>query len=142
MNNLTPYLIFKGDCEEAINFYKDCFGGKVGLIARYSDGPRELTDENRDKIMHVSLTFPGGLLFAADDMGSGETAARTEGSNVHLNLTFDTLDEMQTCFDKMREGGKVTLELEDQFWGARFGMLSDRFGIQWMFNCQLEDEGK
>jgi PhnB protein len=149
MKNLNPYLGFNGQCEEAFNFYKECFGGTIGGLYRYSESPMA-NDDNMDKIMHGEFTFWGGTLFGADLMEScdpdgtaGAASGSTQsGNSIHLSLGYEDADEMQKAYDFLKQGGRVMMELADQFWGARFGTLTDKFGINWMFNCPKPDADK
>lgn len=130
---LYPYLGFKGNCEEAINFYKEAFDGEILQLGRYGESPMETADELKDKIMHARLRFGDTLIMFSDMMGEGEADA---GSMISLSIECDNIDQLEKVFSKISEGGKVTMPLADQFWGARFGMLTDKFGIHWMFNCE------
>lgn len=135
MSKLTPYLMFDGDCEEAINFYQACFDGEIGQFSRYGDSSMDVSAEQKDKIMHVPFYFWAGMIMASDKMKNASEISEQPRSNIHLNLTFDDPDKMMNTFNKLKEGGQVTMKLEVQFWGDFFGMLTDKFSIQWMFNC-------
>ena len=135
MQNLTPYLMFNGNCEQAMNFYKECFGGELGYMGRYGDSPMDVPPEQRDKIMHVEFKFWGGSIMASDHMDSAGYTTEANGANVHLSLGFASDKQMHKSFDLLKQGGKVTMDLCEQFWGDKFGMLTDRFGIKWMFSC-------
>ncbi len=128
---LSPYLTFGGTCEEAMNFYKDCLGGDFESFNYYKDGPKEMgappTLDN--KIMHMSLRFGEYTIMASDSMGDAPAAG-----NITLNIATDDVDELNTLFHKLSEGGQITMPLGDMFWGARFGMFTDRFGVNLMLN--------
>lgn len=130
---LYAYLGFKGNCEEALNFYKEALDGEILRLGRYGESQMETADELKDKIMHARLQFGDTLIMFSDMMGENEADA---GSMISLSIECDTLDQLEKVFPKMAEGGKVTMPLQDQFWGARFGMLTDKYGIHWMFNCE------
>ncbi len=130
---LVPYLGFSGNCEEAINFYKDVFNGEITQLGRYGESPMETPEELKEKIMHARLQFGDTLIMFSDMMG--ETDA-DPGSMISLSIDCDSIDQLERIFPKIAEGGKITMPLQDQFWGARFGMLTDKFGIHWMFNCE------
>ena len=137
---LNPYLAFGGECEEALNFYKDCFSGTIESINRFSEGPDEIggtpvPDNLKDKVMHMTLRFGDNVI-----MGSDSIEAPPADSNVTLCIGADDVDEMTGTFDKLSEGGQVTMPLQDTFWGAHFGMCIDRFGVKWMFNCESSSE--
>lgn len=132
---LNPYLAFNGNCEEALNFYKECLGGEFESINYFKDGPPEMggtviPEEMKDRVMHMTWRFDGNVVMASDSVGNNPS-----GGNISLSVNMDSVEQMETAFAKMSAGGQVTLPLGDTFWGARFGMFTDRFGINWMFNC-------
>jgi PhnB protein len=129
---LTPYIIFNGNCEEALKFYEKVLGGTIGHINRYSDMPPGMPDGGMtgDKIMHTDFKVKGNVLFLASD---GPTQDKDSGM-VSLSLNFTDAGSIQSTFAAMSDGSNVTMALQDTFWGATFGMLQDRFGIKWMFN--------
>jgi PhnB protein len=127
---LTPYIIFNGNCEEALNFYTEALGGTVGQIMRYADAPENPMKMDPQKIMHTHFMLDGNLLFMASD---GPTDAKDSGM-VSLSLSFTDAGRIQNVFAAMSDGGNVTMPLQDTFWGATFGMLQDQFGVNWMFN--------
>ena len=132
---LNPYLHFDGNAEEALNFYKDALGGEIAMLGRYGDSPMPADEDWKNKIMHSRLVFDDNTIMISDTFKG--TVAKKEG-NVQLNVNVETLDQINKVFAKMAEGGKVTMELQDTFWGARFGMLKDKFGVDWMFNHELK----
>ena len=131
---LNPYITFAGNAEEALNFYKECLQGEIRNISRYVDAPLESPDDYKQKIMHAVLAFGTNLIMAADVL-PGKTIP-TEGN---IRLSVDIIDpvEMDKVFNALSTGGVITMPIQETFWGARFGMLRDRFGIEWMFNCEL-----
>lgn len=132
MPTFNVYLAFDGTCEEAMNFYKDIFGGDLQLM-RMGDSPVELPEEYKRRIMHATLTTDAFALMAADSMPGQPHSA---GNNVTLSLNFTDETEQASIFEKLAPGGTVLMPLQDTFWEAKFGMLNDRYGIPWMFNCQ------
>ena len=137
---LNPYLTFGGDCEEALNFYRDCFDGQIISINRFSEGPDEMGGTKipadfKDKVMHMTLRFGNNVIMASDSVEEVSAAGR-----VTLCIGADDVDDMTAVFDKLSDGGEVTMPLQDTFWGARFGMFADRFGVKWMFNCESQPE--
>ena len=140
MKKLTPYLMFNGDCEEAMNFYKDALDGDIGYMGKYSESPMEVEDDFKNKIMHAELNFDGGKIMASDHLKGADFSGGTSGANVHLNLGFIDEDEMSETFNKLKEGGNVTMEIDEMFWGDKFGMLQDKYGIHWMFNCTKKSD--
>jgi len=135
MASINPYLNFSGTCEEAFNFYKSVFGSEFLDFQRFKDVPDEakLPDDEGEKIMHVSLPIGNNALL----MGSDRPASMgqvTSGDNVHVSIQSDNDEETEKLFYGLAAGGQVTMPLQETFWGARFGMLTDKFGIQWMVN--------
>ena len=132
---LNPYPIFSGNAEEVLNFYKDALGGEITMLTRYGDSPMPTDEDYKNKVMHSRLVFDGNLVMISDDMKGHPVST---GGNIQLSIEVESLDRINEVFEKMSEGGKVTLPLQDMFWGARFGMLQDKFGISWMFNHELK----
>ena len=132
MANLTPYLFFNGNCRDAMKFYESCFGGKLELMT-YGDakGPGCPLAE-KDKIMHGALMAKDLLLMASDRADK----APTPGDNISLSLNCENLPEIERLFNALGDRGQVGLPLHDAFWGDRFGVVVDRFGINWMLNCK------
>ena len=130
---LNPYLTFDGNCEEAINFYHSILGGETDF-KRFSEGPSDMpiAEGQENKIMHVRFTFDGCILMASD--GGGHFPVNV-GNNFHLSIYFPNKEKAATAFDKFSEGGKVTSPFQEVFWGGSFGSVTDKFGVNWMFNC-------
>ncbi len=131
MFRLVPYLHFNGDAEEVLNFYKDVLDGEILVISRYGDSPMQVDEDWKNKIVHSRLKFGNNLLMISDSH-NGQLASK-EG-NIQLSVEVDDEKKIEEVFNKMSEGGKVTMPLAKQFWGATFGMLQDKFGVNWMFN--------
>jgi len=141
MAGVSTYLNFPRNAEEAFLFYKSVFGGEFsrGGIARFSDIPASggmpsLADEDKNLVMHIELPILGGHLLMGTDAPESMGFTVIKGNNVHINLEPDTREETQRLFKALSSGGKVTMELQDMFWGAYFGSCTDKFGIRWMFN--------
>ncbi len=135
MVQLNPYLTFDGNCEEAINFYKGCLDGEILSMNYFGDSPMDVPEESKKKVMHVSLKFDGGVIMASD---TPTNQAVNTGNNISLSIGLDDLKKTDEYFNRLSEGGKITMPLDDTFWGARFGMLLDKYGIHWMINCELK----
>lgn len=131
MNKLIPYLSLNGTAEEAINFYKEIFNGEILHLGRFGETQPDIADAYKNKVMHAALKFGENEIMFSDTMEGNTTHA---GTNVSLSLDFATEQKMDIAFDKLAVGGKITMPLQDTFWGAKFGMLTDKFGINWMFN--------
>jgi PhnB protein len=129
--HLNPYLSFRDNAREAMEFYKGVFGGTLTMstFAEYhaSEDPGEA-----DKIMHSMLEAPNGVTFMAADTPNG--MEHVPGRNVSMSLSGEDEAELRGYFDKLAEGGTVEMPLEQAPWGDTFGMLTDRFGIHWMVN--------
>lgn len=131
---LTAYLAFPGTCEEALNFYKSVMGGEIGEKNLYDGSPME-SAESKGKIMHTDYKFGAeNMIMAADSIGFPVA----KESNITLALGFEDTAETERVFNGLSAGGTVTMALQDTFWGARFGMFTDKFGINWMVNCELD----
>jgi PhnB protein len=131
MEAIIPYLNFNGNAAEALDFYSKALNGQVDYKQTFGESPMESPEGQKDKIMHASFKA-GDLHFLVSDGMEGQPV--TSGSNLSLSLNFNDADEMNKTFAALSEGGKVTMELQDTFWGARFGMLEDKYGFNWMFN--------
>lgn len=130
---VVPYIIFDGNCEEALNFYAEALNGEIKELSRYGGSPAESMGMDKEHIMHATLAVNGNPLMMASDRGQGAPAENGSGA-VNLALDFKNENELVNVFSKLSAGGNITMELQDTFWGARFGMLVDKYGIKWMFN--------
>lgn len=128
---LVPYLMFNGDAEEAMNFYVSALGGQILMMQRYGEAPMHTDEASKNLVMHATMQAGEIQLMFSDSAGDRETRF---GDNVHLSLNFSSAEEIANAFERLSDGGRVTMPLEDTFWGARFGMLTDKFGVCWMFN--------
>ena len=141
MARVSTYLNFPRNTEEAFNFYKSVFGGNFnGQIARFSDIPPQdgmppLAEADKNLVMHIELPVTGGHMIMGTDAPESFGFNVNFGNNVHINLEPDTRAETKKLFEAMSAGGRVTMELQDMFWGAYYGSCTDKFGVQWMFNC-------
>jgi len=142
MASLNAYLNFRGTTEEAFNFYKIVFGGEFITLQRFKDTTEadHTPEEDKDKIMHIALSMgEGSILMGTDVIGDMADQLR-EGNNFHLSVNAESEGETARIFHKLSEGGKVTIPLAMMSWGAYFGMVTDRFGIQWMLNFDTKQE--
>lgn len=138
IKSINPYFMFNGTAEKAIKLYEIALGATARGIMRFGDTPGEehcKTQADRDRIMHATLEIDGSQIMLSDGMPG---VPEPTDSNVHITLDFDDLADMTVKFDALAEGGKVTMALQDTFWGARFGTLTDAFGIRWMFSHELK----
>lgn len=136
MPKLNPYLNFNGNAEEAFEFYKSIFGGEfIGGVHRIGDAPglEHLSDEERNRVMHVSLPIGRDLMMGSDIIPSmGQQYM--PGNNNYVSIFPDSREQADEFFNKLSEGGEVEMPMEDQFWGDYYGSFTDRFGIKWMIN--------
>ncbi len=135
MASVTPYLTFAGNCEEAIQFYADVLDGDIVAMQRYGESPLETPAEFADKILHCVLAAEDVIIMASDAM-PGQSVAT--GNAVSLSLDFESPDEQTDVFDALAVGGTVTMPLQETFWGARFGMVVDKYGTSWMLNYDAD----
>jgi len=133
MPTINPYLIFNGNTEEAFNFYKSIFGGEFLAVQRFKDIPEgdKFSPGQKEKLMHISLPIgKGNILMAGDALES--MGPVSFGNNFHLAVEADSKEEAEKIFKELSAGAKIELPIADAFWGAYFGMLTDKFGIEWM----------
>jgi PhnB protein len=133
---LAPYLHFNGDCADAMQFYQSCMGGKL-TMQRFGETPVPCSEEQKMKIMHASLENDA-LSFMASDTQEGRTV--TKGDNIDMSVAGTDEAQIMGIYEKLSAGGTVTMPLEKQFWGDVFGMLTDKFGIHWMFNISAKKD--
>ncbi|HZD79215.1 MAG TPA: VOC family protein [Actinomycetota bacterium] len=128
---LNPYLNFRDSTREAMEFYRTVFGGKL-YLSTFKDFNASQDPSEDEKIMHAVLEAENGLtIMAADTPNSMEY---TPGTNFNMSLSGDDEAELRGYFEKLGEGGKVTMPLEKAAWGDTFGMLIDGFGVRWLVN--------
>jgi PhnB protein len=130
VKNVNPYLNFNGSAAKAIKFYEKALGAKANNVMRFADVPNMSSPETKDLIMHAVLDLGGGRVMLSDGRPN---MTIPPGGNSHVCLDFDDAADMARKFDALAAGGKITMPLQDTFWGAKFGMLTDVFGIRWMF---------
>jgi PhnB protein len=134
MKTLTPYLTFPGACREAVTFYHRCVGGELA-ITPMSEAPvgDKAPPEAANLVMHARITKTAPILMASDNIGGRPVQP---GSNCSISIDCESAEEIDSLFAALSEDGKVTMPLADAFRGARFGVLIDPFGIQWMLNFE------
>jgi PhnB protein len=133
IKQLNPYLNFNGTAAKAIKLYESALGAKAEVMPWASGPGAPSGDEYKDRVMHARLQIGPGVLMLSDTQPSAPVAT---GGNAHVSLDFDDPADMARRFEALSAGGKITMPLQDTFWGAKFGMLTDAFGINWMFNCE------
>jgi PhnB protein len=130
VSRLNPYISFAGNARQAMEFYKGVFGGTLALNTFGEFGAPDPADA--DKIMHGMLETDGGLALMGADTPPG--TEHNPGNNIAVSLSGDDGDELRGYWEKLSNGGTVTVPLEKQMWGDEFGMCLDQFGIAWMVN--------
>lgn len=131
MEAIIPYLNFNGNAGEALDFYCKALNGEIVFKQTFGESPMPAKDEFKDRIMHASFKA-GDLNFLVSDTMDGQPV--TAGNHLSLSLNFKDTDSINKTFAALAEGGKVMMELQDTFWGARFGMVTDKYGFNWLFN--------
>lgn len=138
---LTPYLSFDGKTREAFRFYEQALGARIETMLTYADMPKMPataegceagTRPSGDGVMHARLVLPGGAMLFAGDTPPGMAYDGVKG--VMLALQYDSVDQAQSAFHALSQGGKVTMPLGPTFWSKIFGMITDRFGVNWAIN--------
>jgi PhnB protein len=130
-SRLNPYLSFDGNARDAMETYKDVFGGEL-TVSTFGD-MGQTDDALKDKVMHSQLETPAGYTLMASDTPPGASEFQP-GNTMAVSLSGDDEGELRGYWEKLASGGTVTLELEKQMWGDVFGMVVDRFGTMWMVN--------
>ena len=134
MKEICTYLLFNGNCREAMTFYKQCLGGELDIMP-YSQAP-DTPKEAKDLVIHARLSPSSVMTLMASDAMPGKPVQA--GNNFSVSVQCDSDAEVSRLFSSISAKGKVTMPLNDTFWGARFGMCTDQFGVSWMFNFQKE----
>jgi len=134
MKFVNPYLNFNGNTEEVFNFYRSVVGGEFAMVMRYKDAPgcEHMPEVEQNQIMHISLPLGSSILMGTDMPKSMEQV--TFGSNSSICVSVDNREEADHLFSGLSEGGKVTMPMEDMFWGDYFGSFFDKYGVQWMIS--------
>jgi len=135
IRKLNPYLNFNGTAAKAIKLYEKALGAKAENVMPWGMPGEAPTPETKDRIMHAVLHIGDGMVMVSDSQPSVPV---TPGTNMHVTLDFDDPTDMARKFEALSAGGKITMPLQDTFWGAKFGMLVDAHGVSWMFNCQTK----
>ena len=131
MNGVKPYITFTGNCEEAINFYKEKLGGEILFIQRYGDSPMKEMGP-ADAIMHATIRIGDSIIMASDNCSTEHPT--NIGNNISLAMGSKDVSQAEAMFAGMSEGANVMMPMQETYWAERFGMLTDKFGINWMFN--------
>jgi PhnB protein len=138
-NSINPYLTFAGNCEEAFNFYRSVFGGKFGYVGRFGEMPPmeghpPLPESEKNKIMHMSLPISHETILMGSDSSEAFGHATVIGNNFSLSVNAKSQSEADRLYNGLSAGGQQVMPMSKTFWGSYFGMLTDRYGIQWMIS--------
>lgn len=139
MTTVNAYLTFNGNCEEAFNFYKSVFGGEFIYLGRFNEMPPAenapaMSEEVGNKIMHVTLPISTETILYGSDTSEAFGQVTTFGNNISLSINAPSVAEADRLFNGLSDGGEVKMPMNQTFWGAYFGMFTDKFGIHWMVN--------
>ncbi|MBL8848488.1 MAG: VOC family protein [Planctomycetaceae bacterium] len=136
---VEPYLFFEGRCEDALKFYEQALGAKIGMVLKYKDSPDKppegmLPPNSGDKVMHSEMQIGESRIFCSDGGCSGSPTF----GGFSVSLSVKSAAEAEQLFNALMEGGRVTMPLGKTFFSLRFGMLTDKFGVDWMVNAVQE----
>jgi len=133
IKNLSPYITLDGTASDAIALYERVFGAVKLNVTRAGDvAGAEVSPDQRDRVIHGALRIGKSVLMISDAASKSEAQA----GNVQVALDFADTAHLTRTFAALSEGGEITLPVQDTFWGAKFGMLTDRFGVRWLLNCE------
>jgi PhnB protein len=133
-SRLNPYLSFRNNAREAMEFYQQVFGGEL-TVSTFGEFGMSDDGEAADLIMHAQLETPSGFTLMASDTPPGMEF--TPGTSITVSLSGDDAEDLRGYFAKLAEGGNISMPLEKQMWGDEYGALTDRFGVPWMANISL-----
>ncbi|TWT25217.1 VOC family protein [Planomicrobium sp. CPCC 101110] len=132
---IVPYMIFNGNCREAVDYYAEVFGTGAPEIMKYGDMQPgegyELPEDAKDLVMHTALNIYGSEVMFSDGMPGSSVHF---GRNINLTIVSDELDKMTNEFNRLAQDGKIVMELQKTFWSPSYGALTDKFGIDWQFS--------
>lgn len=140
---VNTYLNFAGNAREVFEFYKSVFGGEFSSAVTFGDMPMEgftVPDEERDKLMHISLPLGGDAVLMASDVLESMGQQLTVGNNVYVSVHPDSKEEADRIFEGLSAGADIEMAMGDQAWGDYFGSLVDKFGVRWMVNYHDETQ--
>jgi PhnB protein len=141
MTQINPYLSFKNTCEEAFNLYKSVFGGEFQMVARMTDIDMgmPIPEGSENLIMHISYPIGGNILMGSD-CPEGWGPKLEVGNNYSVSVTVDSKEEADRVHKGLSEGGTVTMPMDNAPWGSYFGMITDKFGVNWMISFDQRSE--
>lgn len=138
---VNVYLIFNGDCRQAIEFYGQVFGSEANIMT-FGDAPPNpdfpLPEEAKNLVMHAQLLVQGTRVMFSDTF-PGQPYVK--GNNIELAFVSTNIDEIKSIFNKLKEGGEIKMDLQETFWSKCYGALTDKFGVKWQFSHEGEHSG-
>lgn len=137
MTSMNPYLNFAGNAREALEFYKKLFGGEVTTLTTYGDGGMAQDESMKNRVMHSEFKADGVFFMASD---APDNTQPHSDNNISLSLNFTDVPEQTRVFNALAQGGAVTMPLDISPWGTSFGMLTDKYGIQWLLSCNVPQQ--
>lgn len=142
---VNTYLTFDGNCKEAFDFYKSVFGGDYPYVGTFGEMPPQegmppVTEEDKDKIMHISLPISQETMLMGSDTGGEWAKNFKKGNNFSISVNTDDKAEADRIFNQLSAGGQIKMPMEKTFWGSYFGMLTDKFGINWMVSFDKAEQ--
>jgi PhnB protein len=136
MTKINVYLTFNGNCEVAFDHYQSVFGGEFASINRFGEMPPgqggPIPPEHRNRIMHISLPISEETILMGSDTGGEWAADFLAGNNFSISIATDSKEKADRLYHGLSEDGQAKMPMEQTFWGDYFGMLTDKFGINWM----------
>jgi PhnB protein len=141
MATLSPYINFNDNCEEAFTFYKSVFGGEFSSFSRFKEMPpgMPMEKDEENKVLHVALPISKETVLMGSDIPKS-TPASVVGTNLNISINAESEKEADKLFNGLAQGGNVIMPIGKTFWGAYFGMLTDKFRIQWMVTYTYPDK--
>lgn len=143
ITKLFPYLNFEGDGQEAAHFYTDVLGGELVGVMTYGEAQdaEDVPEQVKDMVMNAQINLKNGDTLMISDVPPGMGMPDFQkGNNMSVTVLFDEIEEARNVFNKLLEGGKVGMELQETFWSPLYGSLTDRFGIEWQVSVEGEME--
>ncbi|WMJ87634.1 VOC family protein [Anaerocolumna sp. MB42-C2] len=136
---VNVYLIFNGNCREAVEYYASVFGTEIPQIMTMGEAPEDpdypVPEEYKKLIMFARLNISGSNVMFSDNVNN---SAYAQGNNISLTVVHNNENDLINWFERLKDGGKVELELQETFWSKCYGSLTDRFGIHWQLSHQIE----
>jgi PhnB protein len=133
--SVNVYLVFNGNCREAVEFYAKVFKTEAPQIMTFGESPQnpeyQLPEETKNLVMHARLTIDGSNVMFSDTF-PGQPFV--EGNNITLALVSKNMDDLKSWYEQLKDGGKVEMELQETFWSKLYGQVTDKFGIHWQLN--------